>query len=278
MSSPQTGTSPGITVARFMTILGLIVQILVLGDEIIGTWDKWSQRLMQVEVPTTIATVVFLGCFALFYPVYRGRRWALLVSVLLQLLLLAAALPFFLYEFPRPAMGFSGWVKITTVILAGAAAAAFGIVAWLEVRGKMAPARLRTPEGGFTGRGTLVLALGAAWAGMVIVAAGASGAVTTGAAPAQAPDTVLFVVLDEYVFAPASLEVKAGETTAVVLTNKGKSSHSFDVAGLNVHVLVPPGKSAVAMLTPRTAGTLDLSCDVPGHKDGGQVGKIHVRP
>jgi uncharacterized cupredoxin-like copper-binding protein len=77
---------------------------------------------------------------------------------------------------------------------------------------------------------------------------------------------------------PATLTVKKGEKVEVTLINKDAGqNHTFVVTDLNVKsAQVLPSKSAVITFTPSKTGTFDFFCDIPGHKDGGMLGKITV--
>ncbi|HLN65072.1 MAG TPA: cupredoxin domain-containing protein [Symbiobacteriaceae bacterium] len=79
-------------------------------------------------------------------------------------------------------------------------------------------------------------------------------------------------------FNPATLSVKKGEKVEVTLVNKDSAqNHSFLVTDLNVKSKqVAPGQKEVITFDASKAGEFEFHCDVPGHKDGGMVGKITV--
>ena len=98
--------------------------------------------------------------------------------------------------------------------------------------------------------------------------------------PATAGAAVtLTVVTTEFKFTPNTLTVRAGERVQVTLDNtKGALKHDMRQPELNIHAEVEAGKKTTFEFTPGKAGTFDLICDVPGHKDAGMVGKLIVQP
>lgn len=82
----------------------------------------------------------------------------------------------------------------------------------------------------------------------------------------------------EMTYKPATLDVKKGEKVEVTLVNKDSAqNHSFIIKDLNVKgAQITPGKSEVITFTASKTGEFEFYCDVPGHKDGGMVGKLTV--
>jgi plastocyanin len=68
-------------------------------------------------------------------------------------------------------------------------------------------------------------------------------------------------------FDKGEVRVKAGEMVALRLENVDGASHSFDVDELNVHALMPGGKSSLALFKPAAPGTYTFYCGIPGHYD-----------
>lgn len=77
---------------------------------------------------------------------------------------------------------------------------------------------------------------------------------------------------------PAAITVKKGEKVEVSLINKDAGqNHTFVVTDMNVKsAQVLPGKTGTITFTASKTGTFDFFCDIPGHKDGGMLGKITV--
>ncbi|HYG56921.1 MAG TPA: cupredoxin domain-containing protein [Symbiobacteriaceae bacterium] len=107
---------------------------------------------------------------------------------------------------------------------------------------------------------------------MVLTACGGGGGGAT---------TTLDVVMGEggeMIFTPATLSVKKGDTVQVTITNKDAAqNHSFLITELNVKSKqVPPGQKETLKVTANKTGEFTFFCDVPGHKEGGMVGKLTV--
>lgn len=80
-------------------------------------------------------------------------------------------------------------------------------------------------------------------------------------------------------FNPATLEAKKGETIKLVAINKDPSQpHSFAVEGIAKAKTkqVPAGKQETITFTVDKAGTFNIICETPGHKDANMVGKLNV--
>jgi uncharacterized cupredoxin-like copper-binding protein len=77
----------------------------------------------------------------------------------------------------------------------------------------------------------------------------------------------------EFKFTLSSSSVKAGAVTFMV-TNKGKLSHDFNIAGKTSH-MVMPGKSATLTVTLKK-GKYAYKCTVPGHAAAGMKGTLTV--
>lgn len=93
--------------------------------------------------------------------------------------------------------------------------------------------------------------------------------------------TTLEVIMGEggaMTYSPATLTVKKGDKVSVKLINKDAAqAHSFLIPDLKVKSSqVAPGKTETINFTADKAGTFEFYCDVPGHKEGGMVGKMTV--
>ena len=93
--------------------------------------------------------------------------------------------------------------------------------------------------------------------------------------------TTLEVIMGEggaMTYSPATLTVKKGDKVSVKLINKDAAqAHSFLITDLKVKSSqVAPGKTETINFTADKAGTFEFYCDVPGHKEGGMVGKMTV--
>jgi uncharacterized cupredoxin-like copper-binding protein len=95
-----------------------------------------------------------------------------------------------------------------------------------------------------------------------------------GAPPAAAPQTVTVTSHDIY-FDPKELTIPANTDVTVELPNEGVTAHDFSIDALGIAVALPPGetKSVVINAPP---GDYEYYCNVPGHKEAGMVGTLHV--
>ena len=111
---------------------------------------------------------------------------------------------------------------------------------------------------------------------MAIVVLTGAGCQSQQADASQVTD--ITVVTSEFKFSPDTINVRAGQHVRVTLDNKGTLKHDFHQSDLNLQAEVDAGKKTVFEFTPTKVGTFDLTCDVPGHKDAGMVGKLIVQP
>ena len=111
----------------------------------------------------------------------------------------------------------------------------------------------------------------------VAVAVAAGPTPSGGSVVDGAPDATLAVGLRELRFEPERLELEAGRTTAVFVTNEDAFDHSFDVDELDIHVRVAAGQTAVVMIEPTATGSLKLYCGIPGHTEAGMVADLVAR-
>lgn len=136
------------------------------------------------------------------------------------------------------------------------------------------------------------------------------------ASPAAQATRTIEVTLGDMYFKPDSLQVKAGETVHIVLTNKGQLLHEFNLGDAAMHaqhqqemlkmqqsgmlqptgmnhaamdmghgamkhddpnsVLVEPGKTAELTWTFSRVSDLQFACNIPGHYQAGMVGKVEI--
>ncbi len=113
---------------------------------------------------------------------------------------------------------------------------------------------------------------------------------------ARATRTVDMVLGDDMRFAPASLEVKAGETVRFRVRNTGKLRHEMVIGSLHdlkahaeqmrqhpgmVHaepnqLSLAPGQRGTLVWRFDRPGQVDFACTEPGHLEAGMVGKVLV--
>jgi uncharacterized cupredoxin-like copper-binding protein len=115
--------------------------------------------------------------------------------------------------------------------------------------------------------------------------------------PRKAVRTVKVDMSDKLRFTPASLTIKQGETVKFVVKNSGKLMHEMvlgTMQELKEHAAVmlkhptmehdepymahvAPGKTETMVWQFTKAGEFYFGCLVPGHFEGGMVGKLSVK-
>ncbi len=108
-------------------------------------------------------------------------------------------------------------------------------------------------------------------AAMVLTACGGSSAGSGGGSQN------ITVTATEFKFDPATITVKAGDKVTLTLNNKGTLEHTFVQPDLNINLKAAAGQSASTTFTATKAGSYQVVCDVPGHKEAGMVGTIVVQ-
>lgn len=73
-----------------------------------------------------------------------------------------------------------------------------------------------------------------------------------------------------------TIELRAGEKATLELRNAGVVEHDFVVDAAKIKAVVQPGKTATRIIGPLNAGTYEVYCSVPGHREAGMKGKLIV--
>jgi uncharacterized cupredoxin-like copper-binding protein len=113
-----------------------------------------------------------------------------------------------------------------------------------------------------------------ALAGVGIIA-GAFLPVSSAKAPSAHSRVTITVVAREFSFKLSKQTVPVGTTVVFKVTNKGKISHNFSIAGKKTPNLLP-GKSATVTVTFKKKGKFAYLCTIPGHAAAGMKGKLGV--
>jgi plastocyanin len=84
----------------------------------------------------------------------------------------------------------------------------------------------------------------------------------------------------EDMFDRSEISAKVGEMVVLRLDNTDTNTHYFDIDELNVHAIIPPGKSNVALFKPTQPGAYTFYCHPHANKDAraGMVGTLIVEP
>ena len=94
-------------------------------------------------------------------------------------------------------------------------------------------------------------------------------------AGARAHRTIVFVKAKEFSFVLSTKSVAEG-TVIFNVTNAGKLSHDFKIAGIK-SPLLKPGKKASLVVKFAKKGKFPYLCTVPGHAAAGMKGVLTVR-
>lgn len=112
--------------------------------------------------------------------------------------------------------------------------------------------------------------------------------------------TKVTITMAEFGFEPNSISVTAGSPVELTLVNEGAVEHDFvievipvvDVSSSNsgdhhmateehseydLHTSTAAGETSTLTFTPTEAGTYQIICSVPGHKDAGMIGELIVK-
>lgn len=87
----------------------------------------------------------------------------------------------------------------------------------------------------------------------------------------------LEVKASEFKFEPAALTAVAGEDLTIKLINVGVVEHDFIIDELGVKLNVKVGETKEANIEDVAAGTYDVYCAIPGHKEAGMVTTLAVK-
>ena len=78
-------------------------------------------------------------------------------------------------------------------------------------------------------------------------------------------------------FKPNTLTVAKGAKVVLDFVNSGSLQHNFSLDAVHVSVTIPAnGKATASFTAPSKPGTYYFYCNVPGHAQGGMVGKLIV--
>lgn len=107
----------------------------------------------------------------------------------------------------------------------------------------------------------------------LLAACGGNGDEGDDGAPADADG--ITVTATEYAFDPETLEIAADTAVEISLVNEGIVEHDWTIDELDVQIHTEAGESATATVT-APAGTYEVYCSIPGHRDLGMEGALTV--
>jgi len=254
MEASITGTPSRIRVRKPLAALGKLAAGALVG---LGMVFGYAQTVFGGFDPmlTGVATVMLIVAGV----VAMGWRWAPALGAVLALaiggMLLIPAAGEIIFGLTHP----TDSIFILMVLLLPLLALAIigGISATVQ---NYRSAERRTPRG----LPTALTALAGLIAGAVLIGVIAKPTDAVGVTP-EVLAGLPGVTLEAY--NKGEVRVKAGEMVALRLENADGASHSFDVDELNVHALMPGGKSSLALFKPTTPGTYTFYCGIPSHYD-----------
>jgi uncharacterized cupredoxin-like copper-binding protein len=122
-----------------------------------------------------------------------------------------------------------------------------------------------------------------------------------GGTPAPAANSAADVTVEarEFQFQPSRIEAVAGRAMRIRFQNRGSLQHDFSILSLpmtgmraqsagshdmgasgaepQLHVTATSGKDGWVEFTPTQAGTYDIFCTVPGHREAGMAARLEVK-
>ena len=124
-------------------------------------------------------------------------------------------------------------------------------------------------------------------------------ALAIGCGASGAPASRVSLVARDIAYEPARLVATVGEPVEIAMQNVGAVDHDLNVDGITVrdveardattgghghsgklpalHVAASPGKTATVRFVPTAAGTFEVWCSVPGHREAGMLAILEVR-
>lgn len=91
-------------------------------------------------------------------------------------------------------------------------------------------------------------------------------------------DKEIIIQASEFAFTPSAISLEAGKNTRITLKNSGSVEHDFEIIGTDIHIHAASKKSISSIVNLSKAGTYQVVCTLPGHKEAGMVAMIHVIP
>jgi plastocyanin len=92
----------------------------------------------------------------------------------------------------------------------------------------------------------------------------------------DAPDAGAVVVeATEFAFDPATVSIAADTDTDITLDNVGVVEHDWTIDELDIQIYAEAGE-AITQTINVPAGTYEIYCSIPGHREAGMVGTLNV--
>lgn len=123
--------------------------------------------------------------------------------------------------------------------------------------------------------GSVFIATVALVVAMVATVAAFGNAPRSAASAAPAGETEFEITLGDLFVQPGAIEVPAGQSITLTVTNEGAMAHDLKVLGTSGTAMLDPGSTETVTIGPFDADT-QAWCTVPGHKEAGMVLTISV--
>lgn len=114
-----------------------------------------------------------------------------------------------------------------------------------------------------------------ALAGMVVTA-GLLAACDSSSSSPSATTTKVEVTANEFQFDPSELTLPANQPAEIELTNGGTVEHDMTIDAIEFNLLAPIGETVTGNIGPLDAGSYEIYCSIPGHKESGMIGTLAV--
>jgi uncharacterized cupredoxin-like copper-binding protein len=91
------------------------------------------------------------------------------------------------------------------------------------------------------------------------------------------PETKVVTLLAEDIeWSTNLIEAEVGQPIELTITNTGALDHDFEIAELDLNILLAPGQRETITFVVDEAGTYEYICNIPGHQDAGMVGELVI--
>ena len=88
------------------------------------------------------------------------------------------------------------------------------------------------------------------------------------------------VTLSEFTIKPKGVLLRSGQPALLTIVNAGKIEHNLKLDPAVTDTFLPeilkPGERATVSFTPKTSGTFEYACTIPGHAPAGMTGAITI--
>jgi mono/diheme cytochrome c family protein/plastocyanin len=102
-----------------------------------------------------------------------------------------------------------------------------------------------------------------------------AAAQASGGGEQAAAGPVFTVTSHDIYFDPKEFTIPANTDVTVELPNEGVTLHDFSIDALGISVSIQPGATESVVIN-APPGDYEYYCNVPGHKEAGMVGTLHV--